>query len=304
MAEPGIYMTPGRFKNLGLGVSLSKVNDFELTEVLGDATATVDAYCNMPLLPEPGSFLGGIALNEEHRWRFASVFHQRGSRRVYPKHFPVVSVEALNIVVGTNAGATLPTDTLVINNAERWVEVTALTISTSGALFGTTGWVVPMGGLTEPKALLSYHYGWDLVVTGDRLRAIPGGTFVYQASHGCWTDDAPVVRVGPDVVSPADYAVDPDEGWITFVDDPGPGIVRADYHHRLPRDLARGTALVAADILGDSTLRRRGLVGGLTGLRINELEIRKQPSRGTQVMAPISPRAELLLSGFRHWSAS
>lgn len=305
MANPGTYMTPGRFKNLGLGVSLSKINDFELAEILGDATASVDAYCNMPLLPEPGSFLGGIAVDEEHRWRFATVFHERGSRRVYPKHFPIVSVEGLSISVGFNAGATIPTDTLVINNAERWVEVTALTISTAGALFGTTGWVLPMGGLTVPKALLSYHYGWDLPVVGDRLRRVPAlDDFVFQASHGCWTPLAPVVKVGNVTKDPADYDVDPDEGWITLHDDPASAIVTADYHHRLPRDLARGTALVAVDIIGDAALRRRGLVGGLTALRVNEIEIRKQPSRGQQTMQPISPRAELLLAGFRHWTAS
>lgn len=304
--SPAVYMTPGRFKAGGYGVSLVNLNDFGLGTQLEDASAIVNSYCNMPLLPMPGSFLGGRAVDEEHRWRFARTFHDTGTRRVYPKHWPIVNVEKLELVVGHNAGALIPADTLVINNAERWIEVTALTISTSGGLFGTTGWVVPIGGLMQPKAQITYTWGWSLPVGNEKLRLVPGTGFIYQARHGFWTSTPPGVSVDGVLADPGDYTVDTDEGWIIFTADPG-GVVRASYEHRLPWEIARATALVAVELVSEGNLQRKGLTSGLSSVRVNEIELRRQIPRGAVTaseLPAISPQAALLLEGFRYWAAA
>lgn len=304
--QPGSsYLMPGRFASMGLGISLTGYSDFEIWNLLQQATDVVNAYCNMPLLPTPGSFLGGFAEREEHRWRFPQSSSDRGQRRVYPKHWPIIDVSYFGIRVGHDAEAPIPPQYLVINNAERWAEVSALTIQNSSALFGVSGWVVPMGGLREPIGIISYTYGHRISLTGQRLFATAPNGLAYQAPDGMWSSAYPVV-VSADGVAQDEstYSLDYDDGRVTFATTVPAGVLTIAYTTRLARDIATATGIVAAHITGESKLRKRNMEG-LDQLRVNEVTaIRQRRMRGDNPadLAIWAPDAALLLAGYRYWS--
>ena len=304
--QPGSsYLMPGRFASMGLGISLTGYSDFEIWNLLQQATDVVNAYCNMPLLPTPGSFLGGFAEREEHRWRFPQSSTDRGTRRVYPKHWPIINVSYFGIRVGHDAEAPIPPQYLVVNNAERWAEVSALTIQNSSALFGVSGWVVPMGGLREPIGIISYTYGHRISLTGQRLFATAPNGLTYQAPDGMWSSSYPVV-VSADGVAQDEstYSLDYDDGRTTFASTVPAGVLTIAYTTRLQRDIATATGIVAGHIIGESKLRKRNMEG-LDQLKVNEVTaVRQRRMRGDNPadLAIWAPDAALLLAGYRYWS--
>jgi hypothetical protein len=299
------YLMPGRFASMGLGISLTGYSDFEIWNLLQQATDVVNAYCNQPLLPTPGSFLGGFAEREEHRWRFPQSSTDRGTRRVYPKHWPIIDVSYFGIRVGHDAEAPIPPQYLVINNAERWAEVSALTIQNSSALFGVSGWVVPMGGLREPIGIISYTYGHRISLTGQRLFATAPDGLAYQAPDGMWSPAYPVVvSAGGVAQDESTYSLDYDDGRVTFASTVPAGVLTIAYTTRLARDIATATGIVAGHIIGESKLRQRNMEG-LDQLKVNEVTaVRQRRMRGDNPadLAIWAPDAALLLAGYRHWS--
>jgi hypothetical protein len=301
------YLTNERFKLMGMGVDLTNVSDFELESHLGAASALVDSHCDVPMLPLPHSFLGGTVVGEEARWRFPKSDVDPGTRRVYLKHRPIISLQAFSIVVGMASQAPLPINDLIINNKEGWIEVTALTISNALGLFGVTGWIVPIGGLKEPMALVDYTYGWNLPVVNERARQIAEGSPTYQTGYGFWTDDPVVVTAGGTTYSvDQDYELDPEEGRVMFKIAPPDLPVRVSYHHKLMREVPLATADVAAYLIGEANLRRKGLQG-LSSIKVNEIAIQR-PRRmsgdtgGVDVIDEFCPVAKKYLEGLRYWS--
>lgn len=303
--NPNPYMMPERFRALGYGANLRiNTSDLQLETHLLDATAAVNAYCNVPLLPQPHSFLGGKAVDEEHPWKFPQTSTARGSRRVYPKHRPIKVVEDFRLIVGFDAGASLPLNALVVNNREGWIEITALTIANQSGLFGVSGWIVPMGGLVVPIARITYTYGNDFPVSNDRLRMVE--PTVWQGRFGFWDANWPiVVKSHGDTVSDTEYDVDLDIGRITFTGTVPAEPLTVDYHHSLNLEIERATALIAAQFIEDDNLRDRGM-GGLAKLRVNEIEATRIPrDKGdlSSYIANYVPSAATLLDGFRFWHA-
>jgi hypothetical protein len=293
------------------GAKLTGFSDLDLAELLGDAKAVVDSYCNMPI---GGSFLGGIVVGEQRPWKYPTApVGEVGSRRVFPRLRPVQSVQGLRLVVGSEASASLPVDSLVIEQKRNFVEVTSASIVGSSGLFGVTGWVVPFGGLQQPIAEIDYTYGWSFDAD-DRLYPVGESVNILQAPNGHWIEDAedpPMILIGgveltryvdPDA-DPlvANYVIDYEEGRVTLTDDPE-GTVRAVYRHKLPREIVSASSLVAADLLGASKLVAKGM-SGVRRLTAGEISIeRESASRLGQSLDVTLPHAALMLAGFRYWS--
>lgn len=294
------YLTPLRFRTMRHGAKLATLSDFDLAELLADAQAVVDSYCNMPY---GGSFLGGVVVGEQRPWRYPNTpYGDSGSRRVYPKFNPIVSVEGLRLVVGSEASASLPVDSLVVNNAERWVEVTSASIVGSSGLFGVSGWVVPFGGLEQPVAEIDYTYGTLLPVVGERVYPINNAGLIYQTSNGHLSGAVTVYDNEVEVDS-GDYEIDRLEGRLTFgVTRTGP--VTVDYSHRLYREIVTASSMVAADLLGASNLVAKGM-SGVRSLSAGEIRIERESAKdlGRQ-LDKLLPNAALALEGFRYWSVA
>lgn len=297
------YLLPERFRLMRTGANLTGIPDIEIREVIADAQAIVDAYCNVPLLPTPHSFRGGEALLEEHPWMYPTTHFDPGQRRIYPYHWPIREVSAFTLLVSAGATASIPVNSLVINHGEKWVEVTSLAIGSNSGLFGVTGWIVPIGGLQHPLAQISYTYGNQYVEVGDRLYPIADDEVrVFQASHGFWTAaDVTIYADGVEVDS-GDYTIDRELGRITFDSDQS-GAVSADYTHEMGREVPSATAHVTAHLLGASKLSAKGMSGGVTSVKVGEISLQRgmPPKEAALWLEQAVPAAALLLAGFRHW---
>lgn len=284
------------------GAVTTGIADIELAEVIADASAIVDAYCNVPLLPQPHSFLGGTVVGEEHQWKYPEFVFDRGTRRVYLFHSPVTAVTAFTLRVAADVNATLPVDQFVVNHSEKWIEVTSLAIASNSGLFGVTGWIVPLGGLSHPMAVVDYTYGNITTVTAERVyqTAVAGAT--YQTSHGFWVVDGGhplTVTANGVAVTPTSYDIE--SGRLTFSAaqaDP----VRVTYSYRLNRDIASATAHVTAFLLG-SAKNQSKFGGGVSRIRVGEIDIdRRAPVKTVAEFLDQSvPEAALLLAGHRFW---
>lgn len=271
--------------------------DIELASIAADAQDTVDAYCNMPIVPADSSFLGGT-VTETHAWPFPDSVLTAGKRRLYPYHWPINSISAFSIKVGEGAAAAIGPENLVINNTERWVEVTALFIASNSGLFSPSGWIVPIGGLTVPLAEITLDYGYDLTATDVRCYAADDTNKVFWAPNGHWMD-LPAAEVAVDG-TPETPTIDKLEGKITF-SSAQTGRVTASYHYRLPRSIVTATGMVVAYLLGESNLRAKDMQG-LSSIRDDTIEITRPTRRpGVIDLAAEVPAAALLLDGFKHW---
>lgn len=294
------YLTPERFRTMRTGAKVTGLTDLELREVITDASAIVDAYCNVPLLPKPHSFRGGEALLEQHTWLYPASHFDPGQRRIYPFHRPIKEISAFTLMVAPGATAAIPLDSLVVNQSEGWVEVTSLAIASNSGLFGVVGWVLPIGGMANPLALISYTYGQSIAETGDRAYPITDTeTKVFQTSHGFWTSDAVTVYVdGTEMIVDTDYSVDRSIGRVTFVADQT-GVVTVDYSHELERDIVGATAQITEFLLGSADLAAKGLAGGVQRVKVGEISLDRgsSPSEVKEWLRRSVPHAALLLDG-------
>lgn len=300
------YLSPERLPLMNLGVSLDGLSPLTVATILEQAQAVVDSYCNLPTMPHPGTFLGETGVVEEHRWRFPDYEFARQQRRVYPFHWPVRSVTAFSLVASSGASATIDPDSLVINNTERWIEVTSLAIASNSGLIGLAGWIVPIGGLTEPVARVTLDYGWDIAAIDDRGFAIDDTNTVFAFGHEHWIDDStdPVVQVDGVDASPQptiDYLL----GRVTF-GSAQTGRVTATYRHKLPREVPLAEGLIVRSLLGETALAGKDMEG-LESIKDAEITItRRKASVGPggvnkDNLEQTVPGAAQLLAGFRHW---
>jgi hypothetical protein len=268
-----LYMTPERYRTIGHGLDLDGmgVEDIELQAVLTQASAIVDSYCNIPMVPSRYSFFGGSIGSlvggsydpmslETHSWDVGTEIIT-GTRRAYPWHHPIKQVNLFRIYVTNSQYVEIAPDELFINVSERYVEVVALAVTSIG-VFGSG--LIPNVGLARPVVRLAYDYGYHFVVVGETL--YPSDALTYRASNQFWHDpedgSGPNVYVNGTLQDPATYTYDNTEGVIVFGSPLAAGsTVTCDYHHALPADISTATGNIATNILTEAQLRQRGMAG-------------------------------------------
>lgn len=308
--EPsGPYVTPGLFPHLYLGSKIP-AKPIELAAVLRRASSVVDGYCTVPLMPQRHDFRGGTITGERHTWRLPDggpASSAAGSRRTYPYHWPILSVERFGIRVSNTAVALdIETSEIMIQNGERYLEVVSLIGSTFGLFNAIT---MPNVFLATPTADFDYTYGHRFRVTKDpAFPEDPAAPTVWRAGNQWWfvDGDNPVVVYVNDVIATTGFTYNPNEGTITFSSslDPDVDVVEVTYTHRMPVEIRDATALIARYELSQSDLARKGLAG-IESIRMAELEItqRREP-RGSGVVTAnnldrLVPEAADLLSGLK-----
>jgi hypothetical protein len=94
-----MYLTPQRFREMGLGIDTSELDDSELLSLINQATAVVNAYCNVPRIPQMHDFRGGTITSETHTWRYPVNSLDIGQRREYLFHWPILAISNFRIYV-------------------------------------------------------------------------------------------------------------------------------------------------------------------------------------------------------------
>lgn len=289
-----MYVTPERYRTMGFGVDLSEIEDFELRAILHAASAAVDSYCNVPLLPQKHDFRGGTITDEQHQWRIGNDNGSEfGQRRFYFFHRPLQTVTDFRIMVTGGQYVVIPTSELFLNPIEGWAEVVSLAVTSIG-IFGSG--LLPNVGLARPIARASYTYGWEFSVVGEQLDATDGKLF--RAQNQWWkTDTATIYKNGVDVT--ATVTLDLDEGTATFTDQPTvDDVITADYTHKLPHDIQHAVGIIATQFLNERDLTAAGL-GRIEAMTIEELSIRRSlPQRSQLAIKVIPDQAALLLAGY------
>ena len=160
------YITPERFRTMGVGTDLSGVEEWELRTVLEAASRTVDAFCAVPLLPQRFDFRGGTMTNEEHGLG--------DTRRIRLRARPIRTVDSLAIYATSTQYLDVDVDHLYIEDEEGWVEIVEASLTSIG-LWGAA--MVPGIGLEQHVVSTTYTYGWEFPVVGEycwsRLMARP-----------------------------------------------------------------------------------------------------------------------------------
>ncbi len=299
-----LYLGPGRFRSMRTGVSLTGISDLQLVDILADASAEVDSYCQVATRPEPFSFLGGRVIDEQHVWRYpVDDWDNRATRKLFLTHKPIVELEAFRLIIdGSANGSEISPEHFVIDNQRGLIELGSIAL-TAGGPFGVPAFLWPMSGLEQPLAYVTYTYGYGFDVVDERLYAT-GTTGEYQAQNPHWSTET--VKVDGALVDSGDYTVDRLEGRVTFSSAPdGDSVVTASYRHRLPREIPRATAQIAAYMLSQASLQSKGMALGIRRVQVAEISIERASSRAgaSGQIADLSqevPAAARLLAGFRH----
>lgn len=292
------YLSPARYLAGGYGADTSGMTQAAVRNVLVRATSRVNRYCNAPKLPSPFDFRGGAMIDEMHQWPIVnSLAYGPGARRVYVNATPLRTVTALSIQLGVSPQITIdPSDQLFVNTMEGYAEIVALTPTIVGT------WPLALQlGLYQPLARISYTYGRTFPVVGDVLEA--ESPTLYTASHGNWSSTiAPTVYVDGVEIDPTDYAINYDDGSVTFDDAAEPAVqseVSADYTYLLDDAIAQATGVVATNLLGARAMASRGMLG-LQSLRVAEVALSAMSPRQmvTKNGATIPAEAAEYLDGF------
>jgi hypothetical protein len=216
-------------------------------------------------------------------------------RTVFAYHYPLIDATKLNIRLTNTQEIRFTANELYVT--ERSVEITSLAMTSSG-LFGA--FIVPEIGLLHPRTHMDYTYGRVYAKTGESLEPTDGK--LWRAQHQWWDDSvAPVVRVNDVVKDAGEYTVDYDEGTITITtpDDglPADSIVEADFSTKLADGIATATGILAAEALGDTEMRKRGMAG-LRAVRVGEIWLEKdhQMRGGQTLVTPAQAEAESYLA--------
>ena len=286
------YLTPKRFRTSGTGVDLSEMTDEQLLPVLSVASALVNRYCSAPLHHD---FRGGSVTDEQHRWDIGNQY-KMGTQRIFPKHRPFKTVDYLQIDVTNTQYIKIDSGSLYLNHGEGWVEPVALALTGVG-LFGFT--ILPAVGLQVPTAKITYDYGWHF--PDDSILTTYSGDAQLQAQDQFWEEDDPVVVYKNGAVLPeSDYTADRFEGMVTVSGYDPAAMYSAEYYHTLPFPIARATAMIATDIIGQQAIVQSGLIG-LSSLKVEEIEI-KQSTTGGLYNQPVNAAAAALLDPYVYFS--
>lgn len=293
-----LYVTPGRFRTMGMGVDLDEVSDVELRSILVGASAKVNALCAAPGRPAPHDFRGGTITDERHRVRLPESPMGEIQRKFYLWHAPILSVSSVRFDVTNQQYIPFQDEDIYVT--DRWVEIVSLAMTGQG-LFGAA--IVPVIALENVTGLFSYTYGRSIHVYGDVLEATDAR--LYRAQNQFWTDDAIEVAVDG-IVATTGFTIDKTEGTVTFASQQAPeALITASYTTRLPYDIAYATALLAADALDSRQMRERGM-SGLRSMKVGEIVLEKDASRRGEradAQSAASPEISMLLDGYRFMSA-
>ena len=293
------YLTPDRLRAMGLGFDLDDVTDASLRASINRASAMVDAYCAVPMLPQKHDFRGGVVKQEQHRWRLPENVFEWGSRRFYPWHIPMQTIQLFRIYVTNTQYVEIQASELYIQQSANYAEVVSLALTGVG-LFNAL--IIPNVGLATPTAVMDYTYGYLFAETGGTLDSIDGKTYI--ADNGFWAAaPVPVVYLNG-VAQTSGYRVVYDVGEVIFdanlaADD----IVTADYSYTLPPAIAQATAVITAQQIAEAQLRAIGM-GALSSINIEELQLRRSFGHsGVSSIAQVSDEAKVLLEPFIFISA-
>jgi hypothetical protein len=283
-----MYLTPERFRAMGLGADLSEIEEFELRSILNRASHMVDAYCNVPLLPQRYSFRGGSVTNEQHPW-------SRQSLRIYPWHKPLRTVSKMDIDATNLVYIRFGSQDLYVDQGGQYVEPIAFALQPHG-FFIATG----IAQLKQPVARIDYTYGYDFAIRGEYLESTDA--FEYRAQNQFWhSTPEPVVYVNGSVETTG-FQISLEEGSITFDEArAAEDVVTVDYNHSIPSPVAHATGVVATSLINDRDLIGKGL-GNLAEISVEEVRLRRSFSRsgGSVVVADAVPDiAKALLASYQ-----
>lgn len=257
-----MYLTPSRYRAAGYGIDIPD-DDAEVRAILNRASALIDAYCGVPLIPSRHSFSGGTITAEQHPWLLGSPTWN-GTRRIYPVHAPLKDVTSFVVKFTNLYQVEIQPENLYVNHMEGWAEVVSLAAVVSG--------MYPVGinfGLYTPVAEIGYTYGYEFPVVGEKLYAVDGRT--YQGGRGFWEAD-PVIYLNG-VEQTTGFTLDLTEGEVIFDDTlAADDIVTADYTYTLPDAIVEATGITATHLLGEAKLSAKGMTG-LSSIKVAEVAL-------------------------------
>lgn len=292
------YLTEDRLRVLGFvgEDDISALSDAEIRNLILYASATVDAWCGAPRIPQPYSFRGGDVVDEQHDW-FPGDGLTPPQRRVFVSHGPLKSCSAFRIYVTPTMYTDFLPGELFISKQLNAIEIISFAL-TSVAPLGA--FVLPNIGLEKPQVFTSYSYGYEFKAVDEILD--PTDAWQYRAGNQFWDSSAVTVKVNGDEVT-SGFTIDRIEGTITFdaAQDPD-ALVQASYGYSLPQEIAYATGIIAHDAITERQLHDKGL-GNIQSIRVGEITL----DRGrisTITRNPTAPlvvphEAEVLLTPFR-----
>lgn len=281
------YLTPSRYRMMALGIDLSSKTDAELGSLIASASSEVNRYC---AAPRGHDFRGGTVTREEHLWDVGNT-HRRPSGRLWPKHgmgvMPITSCDQIDIYTTKTNYVRFTPNNIFYNSRLGYVEPIAAPITT--ALFTS----IPPWLLTSPVAYIDYTYATEYEEADELLYPIGGKA--YQAINQFWTDADVTVKV--DGVTTTDYTLNRTEGQVIFTDvQDSSAEITVSYTHKMDFAIAMATGIIVTDLLGYSNINASGL-GGLSGIRVEEIELR-QSSRAGYNNIDLHPAAKQYLGSF------
>ena len=283
------YLTPKKYREMGLGVDLTGKTDAELTALLAAGSEMVNRYC---AAPRDHDFKGGTVTDEKHRWLPGNVY-RHGTVRVYPFHKPIKSVSGLRIDVTNTQYINLTGSELYANEVENWIEPVSLAMTTAG-VFGFS--ILPNVGLRQPVAKLSYTYGWMFDVADEELTSYSGNILASQNQFWLTEEEVALKADGVTLTANVDYSVDYTEGLVTVSSYDPSAVYEASYTHPLPQAIPMATALITNDLVGQSAIAAAGMLG-LSGIKVEEVELR-QSSKINFYVTPVNSAAAALLDAY------
>jgi len=288
------YITPRRFRSMGLGVDVGDRSDAALGSLLEIASSKANTYCNAP---NDHSFLGGTVTDEQRVWHPGNT-HAPGQRRVWPLHRPVKEVTSLAIDVTNGQYVQFTSSNLYIDHHLDSVEITSLQL-TPAAVF-TTG-LAPYISLQNPRSRMSYTYGWDFTAH-ERVKiseSTPPGYEFQLDNQFASASGVSVTKNGTELTPVTDYEFDEYEGVLTLIAPVArTDRVYIDYAYTLPSNIALATALIGVDVVAWANQMGAGL-GGLSGIKVNEVELRASKSGGFANVA-VNPASQELLATYMY----
>lgn len=281
------YLTPSRYRMMALGIDLSSKTDAELGSLIASASSEVNRYC---AAPRGHDFRGGTVTREEHLWDVGNT-HRRPSGRLWPKHgmgvMPITSCDQIDIYTTKTNYVRFTPNNIFYNSRLGYVEPIAAPITT--ALFTS----IPPWLLTSPVAYIDYTYATEYEEADELLYPIGGKA--YQAINQFWADADVTVKV--DGVTTTDYTLNRTEGQVIFTDvQDSSAEITVSYTHKMDFAIAMATGIIVTDLLGYSNINASGL-GGLSGIRVEEIELR-QSSRAGYNNIDLHPAAKQYLGSF------
>lgn len=262
------YLTALRFANAGFGIDTSVLTTPMIASTLRRATTMVNTWCNAGDLPQPFDFRGGTITGEQHIFPIPSPLVQfPGSRRVFVHNRPLRTVNAFSIQFTSTYEIVLnPATDVYVNGTEGWCEI----IASQPTIIGFP----PIGywyGLYQPIVSIGYDYGYRAAVTDDPCEALSPAKFI--ASYGMWDAGSDINVYVDGVLQASGYTTNVWDGTVTFTSAPAAGSeVTVDYTATLPDAVAQATGIIAVDLIAQSRIAARGMVG-LQSLKVAEIAI-------------------------------